>query len=361
MRWLWVVLVCCGVAAAQDATEPMTTLKAGTSLVLVPAMVRTKAGAPVFTLQAKDFVVTDDGVPQAVRLEEDTGSQPLALVVVIQDGGDGASKFDVYGTLGTMIDALVGGVEHKVAVVAFDSEPDLVQPFTADLDKVNGAIHKLEPEDGKDAILDALKFSVDLLGKQPVRYRRAILLVSETLDHGSHLELDEAIRSVSNTNTVVYGLGFSSSRAENRREMAEMSGGAGSKAMPEHGCMGSRPEEPGVAKQNKGAQAYDCLSDLLPPLRLAKMAAIAARNAFRTNVPEAAARLTGGEYFHFENAKGMEKSLGAISNRLPNRYFLSFQPTNPHLGLHAIAVGLPEYPQLKVEARKSYWAEGVGR
>ena len=338
----------------------MTTLKAGTSLVLVPTMVRTKAGEPVFTLQAKDFLVTDDGIPQVVRLEEDTGAQPLALVVVIQDGGDGASKFEVYQTLGTMIDALVGGVEHKVAVVAFDSEPDLVQPFTSDLDKVNGAIHKLEAEDGKDAILDALKFSVDLLGKQPVRYRRAILLVSETLDHGSHLELDEAIRAVSNTNTVVYGLGFSSTRSENRHELAQMSGGPGSTPMPEHGCMGSRPEEAGVAKQNKGAQAYDCLSDLLPPLRLAKMAAIAARNAFRTNVPEAAARLTGGEYFHFENAKGMEKSLQAISNRLPNRYFLSFQPSAPHLGLHAIGVGLPEYPQLKVEARKSYWAERSG-
>ena len=76
-------------------------------------------------------------------------------------------------------------------------------------------------------------------------------------------------------------------------------------------------------------------------------------------MPETAAKLTGGEYFHFENQKGLEKGLQAISNRLPNRYFLSFQPVQPHAGLHAIGVELKDYSGLVVEARKSYWAEGV--
>jgi hypothetical protein len=107
-------------------------------------------------------------------------------------------------------------------------------------------------------------------------------------------------------------------------------------------------------------QAYDCLSDLAPPLRLAKMAVIAAVNGFRTNIPETAAKLTGGEYFKFENAKGLEKGMQAISNRLPNRYFLSFQPQQPHPGLHAVGVELKDYSGLVVEARKSYWAGGAG-
>src|ERR1700730_14377576 len=67
--------------AGDDAQ--VTTLTARTTLVLVPALV-TKNGDPVFTLQAKDFVVTDDGVPQEVKLEEDTGGEPLALVVVVE-------------------------------------------------------------------------------------------------------------------------------------------------------------------------------------------------------------------------------------------------------------------------------------
>ena len=68
------------------------TLRAGASLVLVPTTVRTKKGEPVFTLKAEDFNVTDDGVPQKVRLEEDSGALPLALVVVLEVGGSGIDE-----------------------------------------------------------------------------------------------------------------------------------------------------------------------------------------------------------------------------------------------------------------------------
>src|ERR1035441_10492908 len=55
-----------------------------TSVVVVPALVRSKAGAMVYTLQADDFVLTDDGVAQKLTLEQETGGEPLALVVVIE-------------------------------------------------------------------------------------------------------------------------------------------------------------------------------------------------------------------------------------------------------------------------------------
>ena len=360
MKSLMAGLIFCSVclAAAQEATP---TLQMRSTLVLVPATVRTKGGEPVFTLKAEDFTVTDDGVPQKVRLEEDSDSLPLALVVVIEAGGDGSTKLDQYRSLGTMIEALAGAVPHKLALVGFDSEAALVQPFTEDFEKLNKSIFDLGPGDGKAATLDAIAFSVNLLRKQPVGYRRAILLVSETLDHGSHVTMDDAIRAVSDTNTVIYGLGFSSTRAQNAHELAQLSGGPGSKPGPPGGCMGRYPAaEDGqrpIEQGNKVMQAYDCLSDLAPPLRLAKMAVIAAINGFRTNIPETAARLTGGEYFKFENAKGLEKGLQAISNRLPNRYFLSFQPQQPHPGLHSVAVTLNNYSGLVVEARRSYWAD----
>ena len=50
-------------------------------------MVRTKAGELVFTLTANDFTLTDDGVEQKVTLEQDTDSEPLALVIAIETGG----------------------------------------------------------------------------------------------------------------------------------------------------------------------------------------------------------------------------------------------------------------------------------
>jgi hypothetical protein len=104
-------------------------------------------------------------------------------------------------------------------------------------------------------------------------------------------------------------------------------------------------------------QAYDCLGLLLPPLALAKIAFNAGMNGLKHNVPETVAELTGGEYFHFKDAKTMERDLQTISNHVPNRYMLSFHPESPHPGLHAVSLRLKDYPNLDLAARNSYWVE----
>jgi hypothetical protein len=105
-------------------------------------------------------------------------------------------------------------------------------------------------------------------------------------------------------------------------------------------------------------QAWDCLSLLAPPLRAAKMSAMLAKNALRQNVPEAVAQITGGEYFRFSSLKDMERDLAAVSNHVPNRYVLSFQPQSPSPGVHAIELRLRDRPDLVVKARTSYWTRG---
>src|ERR1035437_617220 len=193
-----------------DAAQA-STLTTRSTLVLVPALVRNKARQLVFMLKANDFALTDDGVPQKLTLEQDTGGEPLALVVDIEGGGAGADELDKYRALAPMLGAIVGGVPHKVAVDGFDSSPVLVQDFTPDNDLAAHAIQSLIADNNGDkgaAILDSLGFSLDLLRKQPSEVRRAILLVSETNDHGSKLRLDEALREISDTNTAIYSIGF---------------------------------------------------------------------------------------------------------------------------------------------------------
>ncbi len=364
VRLLAVMLVLAGMAMGQD----VTTLKLGTSLVLVPAMVRTKAGEPVFTLQAKDFIVTDDGVEQKVRMEDDNGAEPLALVVVLEAGDTPENKFGDYGALKIMLDAVVGGAEHQVAVVGFDSEAAVVQPWTPDLDVTEDALARIETGDGGAASLDAIEMAVGMLQTQPLKYRRAILLVSETVDRGSHAKMYDALRAVSDGNTVIYSLGYSSTRA------TVFHGGDSGEPPPPHGCMGKAATEdlegnavapPGNTKaqgshaNSKTLQAYDCLALLAPPLALAKAAVLAAMNGFRANVPQTAAKISGGEYFKVENGKAMVKDLQKIANRLPNRYYLSFTPSATHPGLHAIGVKLREPREgVVVEARTGYWEDG---
>ena len=306
--------------AAQTATPApasrIPTLSSQSNLVLVPALVRDKSGELIFSLNATDFTLTDDGVPQELHLEEDTGGEPLALVVLVEAGaatksagwhpdtpGPAPKRFS---TLPTMIEALAGNVPRRIAVVGFDSGPELLQNFTTDIDSVADAIHDLSTNidgDGGAAILDALSFSLDILHRQPPTYRRAILLLSETNDRGSKMKLDEAVRAVGDTNTIIYSLAYSTGntnaseyasrelptkrqpceaddklcvwlrKMEGSPHKAELISGSlidfvvsggiflqNPNPGPAHGCMSASDPTVVVAK-NPGVRAFDCFGD----------------------------------------------------------------------------------------------------
>ena len=364
---LWFALALAFVPAALAQGPPATpaapataTLSTQSTLVLVPALVRdkSKGGQLVFTLNVDDFALTDDGIPQKLHLEQDTGGDPLALVVDIEGGGAGASELSKYAELAPMLESVVGSVPHRIAVVGYDSSPVLVQDFTPNDDVAAKAISALIDDDSGDpgaATLDSLGFAIDLLRKQPLQYRRAILLVSESHDRGSKLRLEEAVRAISDTNTAIYAIGFSSGAADSKGEMANL---GQSQPGPSGGCMSRNPNDPNVdLNKSRGAQAADCLGILAPPLILAEAAFLAIRDALEKNIPETVARLTGGEYFKLTNAKSLGRDLATISNHIPNRYVLSFQPQSPHPGFHAISLKVPGYDHMEVSARGGYWAD----
>lgn len=368
MFGLVVTLLYASMTTAQTTppAAPGPAFSVRSNLVLVPAMVRTKAGKLVFTLTANDFTLTDDGVEQKVTLEQDTDSEPLALVIAVETGGAGAEQLDKYRHLATTIESVVGGAPHKVAVVTFENKPRLLQDFTSNPNVVDFTIRGLNEgsRNHGGAILDALAFSVDLLRQQPPEYRRAILLLSETIDHGSQIKMADALRAISDTNTIIYSVGFSSPKSDVQHYASEelpiiWNGSGLSNPNPQHpgGCMAKDPNADPDASQNKLSQAYDCLGQLAPPLAVIKIAAIAAVEGMHRNAPETVAHLTGGEYFSFSNTRNLESALLTISNHIPNRYVLSFQPKSPHPGLHSIELRLKEHPDLVVMARRSYWVD----
>ena len=87
------------------------------------------------------------------------------------------------------------------------------------------------------------------------------------------------------------------------------------------------------------------------------MAFLAARDGLERNVPETVARVTGGEYFAFKDARSLAQGLVTISNDVPNHYVLSFVPQMPHTGLHALELRLKDRPGLEVKARNAYWVD----
>ena len=154
----------------QRGTNPnQPTLTVRSTLVQVPVLVKNKAGRVVFDLTADDFLVTDNGVRQKTTLDEDTDSQPLALVIVVETGGAGVQHLRDYRQLDSVLDALIGDVEHRVAVVGFDSAPHWLVPFSSTATDVSRALAGLDEGDNGVAILDGIALAVERLRAQPTR------------------------------------------------------------------------------------------------------------------------------------------------------------------------------------------------
>jgi len=356
MRFLYnLILPLCLTSAclAQETGTGQPALTARSTLVMVPVFVNTKEGHVVFDLKADDFLLTDNGAPQLLTLEQDTDSQPLALAIVVETGGAGARHLTDYQQLDTILDALVGSIEHRVAVIGFDGTPHMIVPFTSKIGDASNGLATLSGGDHDAAILDGIAFAVAQLREQPTRYRRAILLLSETIDQGSKTTLHDALRLISDTNTAIYSFGFSSTRSSVSHEASKFSS---SDPGPEHGCF-SRNGADSEYEGHYSKHVLDCVSQLAPPLRLATMTFLTARNALHSNTAESLAQLTGGEFFRFHDVKDLKAGLIGVSNDIPNYYVLSFRPANPTPGLHALHVATKGRPQFVTKFRREYWID----
>lgn len=304
------------------AQEP--TFRARSNVVTVPVLVRDVQGQAVYGLQASNFIVQDEGVAQTVVMDEAAESEPISMVIALQTGRRAFREFPRMRGLAAMLNPVFVQPESRVALVEFDGAVTLAQNFSHSPVGIDAALQQIEPGDGRASILDAVKFSVRLLDESPQRHRRVLLLISETRDHGSHAaKIEDVVQAVGNTNVVVYALPFSPSWSQ-------------------------------VLDTERGSNRDEgrTSGDLLAPLMMASQ-------AVHRNTPRAIASMTGGEYELFSSRKSFERLLTDFTNHLHSRYLLSFEPKDPHPGLHEIEVRLKEPEKRTVLARTSYWAEGA--
>jgi VWFA-related protein len=314
---LLVLALLCGSAFSQE-----TTLHSQSNIVLIPALVKDQQGGIVYGLQAKDFIVEDDGVEQPVLLDDAPEGQPVSLVVAIQRGRRAYAEFPRMEGLKSMLSPVFSLGTARVALVEFDSQVDLTRNFTKDDSLVNDDLRNLQPGDGAAAILDAIEYSVHLLQQEPEERQRVLLLISETRDHGSIVKIDDTVKAIGESNSVMYALAFSpalsnildTERGNNLNEMHE------------------------------GVNFLDLA------YRIAQ--------AMKKNIPSTIAAMTGGEYELFTTKKKFDVRMNDFTNHLHSRYLLSFAPRSPHPGLHQIRVRLKNAGDATVLARTSYWAEG---
>jgi VWFA-related protein len=299
-----------------------TTLRTQSNVVMVPTLVKDQQGGIVYGLQAKDFVVEDDGVEQPLRLDETPEGQPISLVVVIQKGRRAYAEFPRMQGLKTMLSPLFALGTARVAVVEFDSQVELTRNYTKDESLVSDDLTNLQPGDGGARILDAIDYSVGLLKKETEGRQRVLLLISETRDHGSKGKIDDTVAAIGQSNAIMYALAFSPALSN------ILDTGRGTNKNEEH-----------------------------PTVDILDLAYRTAQ-AMRKNVPNTIASMTGGEYELFATRKKFEVRMNDFTNHLHSRYLLSFAPKSPRPGLHQIRVRVKNAGDAAVLARTTYWAEG---
>lgn len=315
-----------GGAVAQNLPEPpqQPTFRTQSNAVLVPALVKDKNGEIIYGLQAKDFIIEDDGVEQPVRLDDAPDPAPISLVVAIQLGRTAAAELPRIRTLGVMLEPILSQGRNRCAIVTFDSEVELTRSFTTNGALIAADLARLRPGDHKAAILDAVGYSVALLKQEPKERQRVILLVSETRDHGSRVvTFEDTVQAIADSNTLVYTLAFSPTASNVLDDMR--------------------------GKLERKGNAVD-LGELATKLL------VMAVQAMRRNTPKTIASMTGGEYELFASHKGFESRMADFANHLHNRYLLSFEPKDPHPGLHRVTVRLRRSEDVTILARERYWA-----
>jgi hypothetical protein len=330
------------------AQEPLPTLRSESNVVVVPTLVRTKAGQITYGLEGKDFLIEDDGIEQDITLDESPEGEPVSLVVAIQVGRKASSQFKkradtslydrfyseeqrkdcrlrkrpcptAIGGLGSMLEGFVDDTKGEVALVTFDSSTYLFQDFTSDAATLSERLKRLTPGDDGAAILDAVRYSVKLLDSRPKSRRHILLLISESRDHGSQTAtLQDIFQQLTVSNAFVCSLTFSPLRSKFAEDMR--------------------------------AAPSDEKFDLLVPLR-------ASVGMLRKNVAEGVADIMGGENRKFKDKVTFDAAFASMANDIRGRYLLSFQPRHPKPGPHSIRVRLRN-PQrgLVVRARSQYWA-----
>jgi VWFA-related protein len=293
--------------------------QATSPLVLVPVSVTDKKGVPIDGLHVEDFVLSDEGVRQTVRMDTaDTWVAPVSVVVAVQSSSISSAALAKINKVGGMIQPLIAGDRGTAAVLAFDDEIRVLQEFTSNSTKISAAFRGLHGRPGTSArMLDAVMQAVEMFDARPRNHRRVMILLSEAHDRGSATKLADAIEKVQRAGMIVYPATYSAYLTP----------------------WTAKPEDAPPTDGN----ILTALGDLF--------------RKGQQNTAEALARASGGERISFNTLNALENALNRMSAEIHSQYLLSFAPAAGKRGFHRLEVSVPERPEAAVRARAGYWVE----
>ena len=308
---LFAVLV--AAPAAQQAPPTMVptekpVFKSSTNLVPLNVTVTDHSNHFVKGLNAADFSVFEDGVPQPLQFFEATQT-PLDLILLLDTSSSMSDKMDV------VHEAAVGFIKtlrtaDRGAVVAFADGVDVIQSLTSDRAVLEQAVRRTTAR-GATSLHNALYIALKQFGRgarQEGEIRRqAIAVLSDGEDTSSLVSFEDVLALARKSGMSIYPIALQSKYAATR--MA---------ATGQRRSYSSSEYSMRMLAQETGAQAFF-------PMQV----------------------------FELKNV------YGAIAEELSNQYSLAYAPVDGRTDgrFRRISVRISSRPELRLRTRAGYTAE----
>jgi VWFA-related protein len=195
--------------------------------------VRDKHGNIIRNLTKDDFVLEQDGKPQTITYFAKESDLPLTLGLLIDTSMSQRRVLDQERTASrTFLDQILRVDKDRAFIIQFDREVTLLQDLTSSRQKLQAAIDQIAAPQfsqasnggssgggggggrgshgrggGGTLLYDAVFLASDELMKKQ-QGRKAVIILTDGVDHGSKETLEEAIATAQRADTLVYCILF---------------------------------------------------------------------------------------------------------------------------------------------------------
>ncbi len=226
--------------------QPMQTLKVNVDVVNVYCNVKDKHGALIPSLKKEDFELSEDGVKQNIKYFSAETDQPLTLGILMDTSGSLMQVIPAEKEVGGAFLSQVLTPKDLAFFMTFDVDVELAQDFTSsahqlkramDAAKVNvpptGPTIAQGPFPTHDTRSTALYDGIYLAANEKLARevgRKAMIIMTDGVDEGSKVRLNEAVESAQKADAICYVLlfarGIYGTRGEGyMKKLAEETGG----------------------------------------------------------------------------------------------------------------------------------------
>lgn len=325
--------------------------RSGVSLINVTVTVTDANGHFVGGLRQDDFEIYEDGVLQPTS-HFDAERVPVSLGIAVDTSGSmvGEKWVAAQAALSRFVDDLLGP-NDEVFLYRFDSQPELVHPWTRDRRQVSRALADIHPRGGTamyDTIADAIP-----LAQRGTQRKKALVIISDGNDTSSSTRVPELTQAIRESEVLVYAIGIDASGAATRPG----TGGAASRVSGSSGSSGSRPPVPSPFPGRKPAAAAPAPPRPAPssPVRTTPGGGSDRVNA---DALRAITDDSGGRTEIIYSHQDLDPATAGIASELSQQYFLAYSSAAPKDGRwHTIEVRLKKgNGAYRVRARRGFIA-----